>query len=491
MARLPPGALMQRAAHGLARRVAALLASVYGGRVALLVGSGNNGADAMWAGARLARRGARVEALLTAAADPGALLALRRAGGRAVDVTAGVSPDVLALLHRADVVVDGILGIGGHGGLREPAATLAGALQRGPATVVAVDVPSGVDSDTGAVAGAAVRSDVTVTFGTLKAGLVVSPGAEYAGTLECVDIGLGPFLPAPTATLLDAADVARLLPRPAYEATKYSRGVLGVVAGSDAYTGAAVLSTGGALRAGAGMVRFASVPHAAEVVRQRWPEAVVTVVPAGPGGSVADADTVLGAGRVQAWVVGPGLGTDADAAAVVEAVLGTDLPVLVDADALTVLAEHPDWLRRRTAATLLTPHTGEFARLTGAEPDRTAADQLGSARRAAAELGVTLLLKGSTTVVAEPNGSARINPTGIPELATAGSGDVLSGACGSLLAAGLSALDAGSVGAFLHGLAARLAAGPDARAPIAAGDLIGTWPQAVSAMGGPLATIGG
>jgi hydroxyethylthiazole kinase-like uncharacterized protein yjeF len=235
-----------------------------------------------------------------------------------------------------------------------------------------------------------------------------------------------------------------------------------------------VLAVGGALRAGAGMVRFASVPPAAELVRQRWPECVVTVVPAGAGGSVADPVAVLGAGRVQAWVMGPGVGTDQDAAAVLQAVLASDVPVLVDADALTVLARHPDWVRNRSAPTLLTPHLGEFARLTGVDVEASDFDRLGVARDAAADLGATVLLKGSGTVVADPDGTARINPTGTSRLATAGSGDVLSGAGGSLLATGLSPLDAGSAAAFLHGLAARLAPGP-----VAAADLVEHWPDAV------------
>ncbi len=482
MGRLPAGALMARAAAGLARRCAAVLPRVYGARVVLLVGAGNNGADALWAGAALARRGARVDALLAADADAGALAALRQAGG----LVAGPGAGEAALVGAADLVVDGLVGIGGKGGLREPAARLAGLAAGGRGPVVAVDVPSGVDADTGAVAGAAVRADVTVTFGTLKPGLLVSPGAAQAGLVELVDIGLAPFLPPAQVAVLDADDVDALLPAPHRESSKYTRGVVGIVAGSAVYPGAAVLATGGALRAGAGMVRLVSVAHPAGLVRGRWPEAVVTEVPAGSGGSLADPAAVLGAGRVQAWVVGPGIGTDDDAAAVVEAVLGTDVPVLVDADALTVLSRQPDWLRRRAAPTLLTPHAGEFARLTGADADATGQDRIGAARAAAADLGVTLLLKGTTTVVADPDGSVRVNPTGSSWLATAGSGDVLSGGCGALLAGGLRVLDAGSVGAFLHGLAGRLAStgngATTGQAPVLADDLVARWPDAVRAV---------
>jgi hydroxyethylthiazole kinase-like uncharacterized protein yjeF len=368
------------------------------------------------------------------------------------------------VLDHADLVIDGIVGIGGRGGLRPGAAAAVSQAERSGARIVAVDVPSGVDASTGAVEGRCVRADVTVTFGALKTGLVVDPGAGYAGTVELVDIGLGPELPDAGLTALEPEDVAALLPLANRESDKYRRGVLGIVAGSRSYTGAAVLACGGALRTGVGMVRFVAAAHPAEVVRQRWPEVVVTEVARGDGAAV------LGAGRVQAWAIGPGIGTDDSARDVLAAVLSSGVPVVIDADGLTVLSRTPGLLAGRTAATLLTPHAGELARLLGGEPAGIGradieARRLEHVRRAAAELGVTVLLKGSTTVIADPGGAAgadgavRVNGTGTPALATAGSGDVLTGACGALLAAGLSPLDAGSVGAHLHGLAARLAAG--------------------------------
>ena len=329
----------------------------------------------------------------------------------------------------------------------------------GGGQVVAVDLPSGVDADTGAVEGVAVRADLTVTFGTLKPGLVVGAGRAHTGRVHLVELGLA--LPPAPVELLEAADVARLLPRPGGPADKYSRGVLGIVAGSQTYPGAAVLATGAAVRAGAGMVRFVGTPHAAEQVRSRWPETVV---------SEATGAAVVEVGRVQAWVVGPGLGAHDEAA--VEAVLAQDVPVLVDADALTVCARHPGWLRARTAPTLLTPHDREFARF-GRE---VGPDRLGAARALAAELGVHVLLKGDATVVVGPAGPARVNGTGSPVLATAGSGDVLSGGIGALLAQGLDPLDAGSVGAHLHGRAGALSArGLTTSASL----VLQAWPDAV------------
>jgi hydroxyethylthiazole kinase-like uncharacterized protein yjeF len=441
---------MQRAATALARRCAALLGRVYGSRVVVLAGRGNNGADAILAGGLLARRGASVAVVRTT---------------ETVDAA-----ELQRLLARADLVIDGMVGIGGDGGLRREAAAVAERLANVDALVVAVDVPSGVDASTGEVAGAAVRADVTVTFGALKTGLVVAPGADFAGAVEVADIGLS--LPDSHVTLLDAADVDRLLPSPTGETDKYQRGVVGVVAGSDHYTGAAVLAVGGALGAGAGMVRFVGVEHPAELVRQHWPEAVVTVVSPGDGAGV------LEAGRVQAWVVGSGLGTDEAATELVRAVLGSDDPVLLDADAITVAGEHREWVRDRSAPTVLTPHAGEFARLTGTDRRDVEGHRLTLARAAARDLEATVLLKGSTTIVADPSGEVRVNTADTPYLATAGSGDVLSGICGALLAGGLEPLDAASAGAFLHGMAGLAAAALPA-APLHALDLVTHLPAAI------------
>ncbi|MFJ8188416.1 NAD(P)H-hydrate dehydratase [Streptomyces sp. NPDC096094] len=459
MARLPEGALMQRAAAGLAAACAEVLrrvaGRVYGGRVVLLVGSGDNGGDALYAGARLAGRGAGVTAVpLTPERAHGAgLAALRRAGGQ----VAG-SGSAGELIARADLVVDGIVGIGGRGGLREEAVPLADAAARSRAAVVAVDLPSGVDADTGQVRGAAVRADLTVTFGAHKPGLLIDPAREYAGSVRLVDIGLP--LPAEAAELeaLQHADVARLLPVPGAESDKYRRGVVGIAAGSARYPGAAVLAVAGALRGGAGAVRY--VGPAGDAVIARYPETLVS--DQGP----------KRAGRVQAWVVGPGAGDDAGTVA---EVLAAEVPVLIDADGLRLADAGA--VRRRTAPTLMTPHAGEAAALLGVGREEVEGARLASARELAERYGATVLLKGSTTVVAGVEGGpVRVNATGTSWLATAGSGDVLSGLTGSLLAAGLSTVDAGSVGAYVHGLAGRFAAdGAPAGAHDVAGAIPGAW----------------
>jgi len=466
LASTPEGALMQRAATGLATVCLRLLDRGYGRRVALLVGSGNNGGDALFAGALLARRGARVTAVLL---DPGrvhppGLAALRRCGGRVLAAGDGAAPGVIG---RADLVLDGMLGIGGRGGLRPDAAALARAAADGTGITVAVDVPSGVDASTGAVEGVAFPAMHTVTFGAVKLGLVVGEGRGHAGQVHLVDIGLGPHLPAPTAVQLADADVAARLEPPSGSDDKYSQGVVGIVAGSSTYPGAGVLCTGAALRTRPGLVRYAGT--AAEGVRAAWPEAIVS------SGRPSDA------GRVQAWVVGPGMGTDGDARSVLAEVLATDRPVVLDADGLTMAAGEPALVRDRRAPTVLTPHDREFERFgTPIGPDRVAA-----ARRLAADLGVVVLLKGDATVVADPDGTAFVNGTGTPWLATAGTGDVLSGITGAVLATqdatGLPTAEAAAVAAHLHGRAGQLAA---ERGPLIAGDLVRVLPEAVNRVRG-------
>lgn len=450
LATLPPATLMRRAAAGLARRCALLLGGrggVYAAPVLLLIGSGDNGGDTLYAGAHLARRGAAVSALLLTPgrAHADGLAELRTAGGRIVDV----------LPARADLVLDGIVGIGGTGGLREPAATVVAGLSglRGRdgqrSTVVAVDVPSGVAVDTGDVPTSpdarpsAVTADVTVAFGCLKPALVVGPAAALAGQVELVDIGLGPWLRGtPALRVTEWSDVTRWWPRLGPASEKYTRGVVGVSTGSAMYPGAAVLSVAGALAGPTGLVRYAGGARA-EVLHQH-PSVIAT-------------DRVADAGRVQAWVCGSGLGTGESAATELRCVLASSVPVVLDADALTLLVDGSmaDRLRQRNAPIVVTPHDREYARLCGESPG---ADRVGAALRLAAWMNAVVLLKGDRTIIGTPDGQAYVNPTGTPALATGGTGDVLAGLLGSLLAAGLPADRAAVLAAYLHGLAGREAA---------------------------------
>jgi hydroxyethylthiazole kinase-like uncharacterized protein yjeF len=437
LASLPDGALMRRAAYGLATAIARELVMLTGGiagrRVCAVVGSGDNGGDALWAATFLRRRGATAAAVLL---NPDrthqrALAAFARSGGRIVESVSAAT----------DLVIDGVVGISGSGPLRPNAAEVFAAVDDAGIPVVAVDTPSGIDVQTGATDGPHVHAALTVTFGGLKPVHALGD----CGRVELVDIGLD--LPATHMFGFDAADVAARWPVPGPADDKYTQGVTGVAAGSATYPGAAVLCTGAAVAATSGMVRYAG--SAAQQVLSHWPEVIA-------------APSVTATGRVQAWAVGPGLGTDDAGATALWFALETDLPVIVDADALTMLSAHPDLVINRTAPTVLTPHAGEFARLAGSPPGD---DRVGAIRKLADQFGATVLLKGNVTVIAEPGGPVYLNPAGQSWAATAGSGDVLSGIIGALLAAGLPAGEAAAAAAFVHARAANLsAADPGPRA---------------------------
>src|SRR5574337_1768716 len=430
LAGLPDGALMRRAAFGLAtaaaRELTARTGGVAGRRVCAVVGSGDNGGDALWATTFLRRRGAAAAAVLLnpERTHRKGLSALLKAGGRIVDTVPAAT----------DLVIDGVVGIAGKGALRPNAAAVFADVDADDIPVVAVDIPSGIDAHTGAVDGPAVHAELTVTFGGLKP---VHALGE-CGRVELVDIGLDL---APTDTHgFEAADVKARWPVPSRTDDKYTQGVTGIMAGSATYPGAAILCAGAAVAATAGMVRYAG--SAATQVVSHWPEVVAV---SGPEA----------AGRVQAWAVGPGLGTSTDAVTALRFALDTDLPVIVDADALTILAAHRDLVANRTAPTVLTPHAGEFARLAGNPPG---ADRVGATRRLADQLGATVLLKGNVTVIADPGGPVYLNPAGQSWAATAGSGDVLSGMIGALLASGLPTAEAAAMATFVHATAAAASA---------------------------------
>ncbi|NGX09358.1 NAD(P)H-hydrate dehydratase [Mycobacteroides franklinii] len=460
LAALPDGVLMRRAAYGLAAVIAGELSRrvgvVAGRRVCAIVGSGDNGGDALWALTFLRRRGVSVSAVLLNPdrAHRDGLTAFRKAGGRVVS----------AVPSDTDLVVDGVVGISGTGPLRPGAAEIADEVTAAGIPVIAVDIPSGVDVHTGAVNGPAFRAAVTVTFGGYKPVHALGD----CGDVRLIDIGLE--LPASTLRELDAHDVAAAWPIPGPADDKYTQGVTGVLAGSSTYPGAAVLCSGAAVAATSGMVRYAGTA-AAEVV-SHWPETITT-------------QTEEAAGRVQAWVIGPGYGTAERQTRTLRRVLSGGLPVLVDADALTILAEHHDLtelVASRAAATVLTPHAGEFARLAGAPPGP---DRVGAARSLAARLKATVLLKGNVTVIAQPDGTAYLNRAHGSWAATAGSGDVLAGVIGALLAAGIPAHKAAAMGAYVHARAAAAAAadpGPG-KAPISASRLLGHLRWAIAEIG--------
>ncbi len=450
---LPEGELMDRAATGLADVVAARVGAEQPAKVVVFAGSGGNGGDALWAAAKLAGRpgisGVTCVLVATPVHKPG-LAAARSADCTVIDATRDDEVErAVTATGKAGLVIDGIAGIGGRPGFPKDAyrhhiAALVAAIPA-DAYVVAVDLPSGADPSGETPNTLCLQADETVTFGVAKPVHVLTT-SPVCGVLTVVDIGLETTTP-PSAERLNHDDVAHLWPVPDESCDKYSRGVLGVIAGGERYTGAAVLSVTAAVCAGTGMVRYVGPPASAGLVRAQVPEAVI------------------GSGTVQAWVVGPGLDPEeSDQVAAALDVLAGEEPAVVDAGGLDLLdAPRP----RSGARTLLTPHAGELARLlnridpphAGQAPldaDTVRQFPVATARRAAELLHATVLLKGSITIVVPPPKSGlpvRAQADAPAWMATAGSGDVLAGLAGALLAAGLDPLDAGSLAALVHGLA--------------------------------------
>lgn len=443
-ATLPDGELMQRAATGLAQVVAARLSEEATDRVVVLAGSGDNGGDALYAAAQLSADEADVTAVLVGSRTHEKALDAARAGGVTIlEWRSGAAPvEVREALAAAELVIDGILGIGGRPGLPEHLRDLPD-LIAADALVLAVDLPSGLDP-AGEVRSDAIFADETVTF-SLPKPVHFMPATEQAiGLLTVLDIGVTDPEDA-AVQRFSHADVAGSWPVPAPGDDKYSRGVLGVITGGEHYTGAALMSVTAAVTAGVGMARYVGPEAPSNLLRQAVPE------------------VVFGIGRVQAWLIGSGMDLDDASPEQLSAArdaLASELPVLLDAGGLDLL-EQP-----RTAPTLLTPHLGELLRLAGrlgirgADGELTADDVHRAptvvAREVADRLRCTVLVKGAVTAVVPPTDSGLPIVTqadGPAWLATAGSGDVLGGVCGALLAAGLDPLRAGALGALVHGVA--------------------------------------
>jgi ADP-dependent NAD(P)H-hydrate dehydratase / NAD(P)H-hydrate epimerase len=459
----PEAVLVERAGGAVARHALRMLGGVYGRRVVVVRGRGNNGADGAVAARHLRARGIGVDEF--ALAD-------------------GIDDTLLVrALARAHLAIDAMFGTGFHGALEGDAAVVARAFDAAAIPTLAVDIPSGVDGTTGAVAGAAVGADETVCFAALKPGLLFEPGRTRAGRVRVVDIGID------AASVWDGPSQLHVLgpedlrlPRRAADAHKWSAGVL-IVGGSTGMTGAPVMAGHAAARSGAAMV-VCGVPGADAAARAGGSELVARALAAtGDGGLAAGAaDEVLAdSSRFRALAVGPGLGREPETqTAVRRLVAACPVAIVVDADGLNALADDPEALHARAAAGLptaiLTPHAGEYARLAGHAPGE---DRVAAARDLAARLGAIVLLKGPGTVIAAPDGHAVVNRTGDRALAAAGTGDVLTGIIAGLLAAGAGPFDAAATGAYVHGRAAQVAKTGD---ELVASDLIGALHPTLAAL---------
>ncbi len=479
--------LMERAGRAVARAALDVMGGSYGRRAVVVCGKGNNGGDGLVAARHLARWGVRVAVVAVEALDD-----LREpAAGNAARLNEVTSIRVLPFAHalldrelrRADVAIDALFGTGFRGIPEDDWADAIAGLNTSPAPVVAVDIPSGVNGATGTVEGDAVRADLTVTFGAPKVGAVVLPGAELAGVVRVADIGFPQDLMVADAFLTEPADVAAILPERDIDTHKRATGVLVVVAGSREMTGAARLVARGAGRIGTGLVQVAVPEGILPIVQAGLAETTFLPLPETPEGSVALSalstllDRLEGADTL---AIGPGLsGHEETAELVRRLVRDCPVPLVLDADGLNAFTGRAAELADRKSDAVLTPHVGEFVRLSGVSARELVEDRLTHARALAERTGAVTLLKGSRTLVTTPDGVVRINPTGGPVLATAGSGDVLTGIIGGLVARGLDPGDAASAGAYVHGLAGILAGRSSGEGTLAS-DIARCVPEAVN-----------
>jgi NAD(P)H-hydrate epimerase len=455
-------ALMERAGREVAGAAARLAGGRYGRRAVVVCGRGNNGGDGFVAARVLDGWGARATVLLLDETEPRepAGANLRALAGTGVRLRAWSEAAARRELARADVAIDAVFGTGFHGVPEGPAAEAIGVLAGADIPVVSVDVPSGVNGATGQVGGEAVRADLTVTFGAPKVGVVLLPGATYAGVVEVADIGFPRDLVQSSLALIEAEDVASWLPAREPDTNKRAAGYAVVVGGSRTMTGAAALLAGGAYRAGAGLVAVGVPESILPVVQGLVREAVFAPLPETDAGTVSVGSDRLAEimGQADALAIGPGMTRDERTVAWVrELVRSSEIPVVLDADGLGAFAGRADELADRKSDLVLTPHAGEFGRLTGVSAAAVESDRVPSVRDLALRTGAVVLLKGSRTLVALPGGSVRVNPTGSSFLATGGTGDVLTGMIAGLLARRVAPADAASAAAYVHGIAGSLA----------------------------------
>ena len=483
---VPAAYLLERAGRAGGRAARELAGRAYGRRAVVVCGKGNNGGDGLVAARHLARWGIRTTVVMLEAADslrePAASNAERLSEVRGLRARPFDERGLQRDLARADVAVDAIFGTGFRGMPEDEWAAAIATLNAAAVPVVAVDIPSGVHGGTGAVEGEAVQADLTITFGAPKLGAVLLPGAEHAGVVRVVDIGFPDDLLRAQAWLTEPADVAGWLPARDSDTHKRASGVLVVVAGSRSMTGAPTLIARAAGRIGTGLITVAAPEGAMPAIQASLTEPTFLPLPETDAGTVAEEAVQPLLERLHAAdavAIGPGLTTDgATAAFVREVVRRSPVPIVLDADGLNAFAGDAVSLRDRQAPAVLTPHVGEFGRLTGVKARDLDADRPTQSRALAAQADAVTLLKGSRTVIAEPSGRLLVNVTGSPALATAGTGDVLTGTIGGLLARGLAPTEAAAAGAYVHGLAGLLA-GRDLGEGALAGDVLERIAEAV------------
>jgi hydroxyethylthiazole kinase-like uncharacterized protein yjeF len=493
---LPSNVLMENAGKAVAEETRRILGTVKGRHILVLVGPGNNGGDGLVAARHLHDWGGRVSLYLfgNRPSEDSNLEMVRERGMDCVEV--GGEDNLEGLEDRllsADAVIDALFGTGKSRPLRgifpQALDKVSRAKEKRPSLrVIALDLPSGLNADTGAVDPACLYADNTITLGFPKVGLYNPPGMEKAGKMTVADIGIPPHLAEEVNVELITDDWAgAALPERPPGANKGTFGRVLVVAGSINYIGAAYLACNGAMRVGAGLVTLATATSLQPILASKLTEVTYLPLPESAPGVISPQAAGLinqQLGDYSVLLMGCGLGQSEPVAGLVRSLLfgsksAALLPLIIDADALNIMAKTPNWWQQLTGDAILTPHPGEMARLTGLSVDKVQSDRVGMARKAAAAWHRTVVLKGAYTVIAAPDGRVRINPAANPGLASAGSGDVLAGAVAGLVAQGLSLFDAAACGVYLHGEAGEVVKTEMGDAGMMATDLLPALPLVI------------
>ncbi len=487
---IPGPVLMENAASAILSEMEQFFEGLAGASVAILCGKGNNGGDGFALARKLSIRGIPVRvALLARFADLQGEAKLNASILRKTDVEIieNATPRSLKdILSWSDIVVDALLGVGLSSPLKGAYAKAVTMINGCGRPVVAIDIPTGINADTGAIMGTAVRADLTVTMALPKRGLVLEPGAAHAGAVRIADIGIPSDAVNREPIGLDLLDKGftwgMLAPR-RRDAHKGSFGHVMIVAGSLGKAGAAIMSARSALRTGSGLVSVAAPNSLVPVIQQGIVEAMCIPTAESIDGTLgigAEHELIRAASRMDAVAIGPGLSTHAETILVIRALVpALQVPMVIDADGLNALAGAPGILRKAKAPVIVTPHPGEMARLLNCSASDVQKDRIGIASVFAGKYRVTAVLKGAGTIVASPGGRVFVNSTGNPGMATAGTGDALTGMIASLLGQGHPAEQAACLGVYLHGLAGDLAAAEKGEAGMIAGDLIEKIPAAI------------
>ncbi len=487
---IPGTVLMENAATAVLSAMEDFFDGLQGVRVGIICGKGNNGGDGLALARRLRIKGVPVRVALLAsfraiAGEAKVNLAILRKMD--VEIVQNAAPRALVdIISWSDVLVDAMLGVGISSPLSGAYARTVEMMNASGCPVVAIDIPTGIDADTGEVLGAAVRADLTVTMAFLKRGLVLYPGAEYAGRVQVADIGIPSEVAEKeniSVSLLDRDAMQDVIGKRRSDAHKGDFGHLMVVSGSPGKTGAAVLAAKGALRTGVGLVSVATPNNLVPIIQSQIAEAMC--VPSaesieGTLGIGSEKELLRAMEKMDSCAIGPGLSTHYETVQVVRSLIQRlKIPAVIDADGLNALAGFTDILKKVKAPVIVTPHPSEMGRLLGISSDEIQKDRIGVASDFARKYKITVVLKGAATVVATQHGWVFVNSTGNPGMATGGTGDVLTGMIGSFLAQGYGASQAACLGVYLHGLAGDLAAGEKGEASMIAGDLIEKIPEAI------------